>query len=136
MTKELNLKIKLDTNLKEISVEGNPNLKDLFKGLQKLLPKDSPFGSWEDYKINTNSTINWFPYYIYRPYNIYDNWWTQPKIMYANTGSTGNYLNYANSVVTTNGSTSIGHTDNFKAYVNTDTLELPKEQEGIYYIEL
>lgn len=127
METKLNLKIKLDTNNKEISVENSPNLGDLFKGLEKLLPKDSPFGYWKDYRINTNSIISWHPYYVY--YGNYPNWWSQPQIMY-NSGT----------ILTNNCDLTVQNQGNFAVVTNTcnsniETMELPKE-ENIYYIEM
>lgn len=126
MKQELNLKIKLDTNSKEISVEGNPNLGDLFKGLEKLLPKDSPFGHWKEFKINTNSIINWYPYYVYYPYQ-YNNWWTQPQSVYANGTILTNDCNY---IITNNGlNATVTNTCNS----NVDILELPKRRRNLLY---
>lgn len=118
-----NLKIKLDTNLKEITVEGNPNLNELFKGLEKLLPKDSPFGSWKNYTINTNTAICSYPYWIYtgNPY-----WWNSYQ------SSTPNL--YVNTVIDT---TPITYTlgNNSSSTEGANFTQFNQEQ-GIYYIQL
>lgn len=47
------MKLQLDTVGKTIKIEGSVNLKELFDTLNKLLPK----GLWEDFVLESHSTI-------------------------------------------------------------------------------
>jgi hypothetical protein len=73
------MKIQLDTIAKVIKVEGTINLGEFFKAIKDLLPNDT----WKEYKLETNTVINWYRYPIYdyypKPYNPYP-WW--PTITY------------------------------------------------------
>ena len=62
------MKLQIDTENKTIKVEQNYKLADIVKNLEKLLPKNSPFGYWKDYTLETDSIWYWYPYpcYTYR----------------------------------------------------------------------
>jgi len=62
------MKIQLNTNDKTIKIEESVNICDLFKFLDKLLPKDSPIGYWKDFKLETNTTITYWNNPIYVPF--------------------------------------------------------------------
>lgn len=49
------MKIQIDTAAKTIKVEGKVKLSALFDQLEKFFPE----GEWEDYDIETNTTIVW-----------------------------------------------------------------------------
>lgn len=67
------MKIQLDTQNKTIKVEGMIKLCDLIKHLEILLPEGSPFGSYKEYSIDCNTTIQWYGYpVISQPAR---NWW-------------------------------------------------------------
>ena len=67
------MKIQLDTQNKTIKVEGMIKLCDLIKHLEILLPDGSPFGSYKEYSIDCNTTIQWYGYpVISQPAR---NWW-------------------------------------------------------------
>ena len=87
------MKLQLDTSAKTIKVDENVNLGDLVKHLDKLLPKDSPFGHWKEYEIQTNVTINnWSnPIIIDRWQPSYP-WYSSPFIITSGYVSTGNQL--------------------------------------------
>ena len=79
------MKIQIDFSQKTIKIEDNLiNLGDLIKHLDKLFPKDGHFGSWKDYKLETNTTIlSWTnPIHIYdsRPYEPF--WQINPMPSY------------------------------------------------------
>ncbi len=61
------MKLQLDTASKTIKIEGEVCLGQLVKDLEKLLPKDSPFGHWKDFKLETNTVINNWGNPIYIP---------------------------------------------------------------------
>lgn len=110
-----NLLIKLDTNSKTITVDGNPNLKELFNGLKTLLPKDSPFGCWEEYKIECNNSTNWYPYYVYTNQN---QWWNTPF------------------TYTVDCNTTIGSSDNVTLTTTNSTDCDLTQNQGVYYISI
>lgn len=79
------LRIQLNTAEKTIKLEGNVNLGEFYKQIKKLLPKDSPFGSWDEYAIETQTTISyWNNPIIVKEYVPYTPWW--------NTCTTGSYI--------------------------------------------
>ncbi|MFA5715414.1 MAG: hypothetical protein WC998_06725 [Candidatus Paceibacterota bacterium] len=72
------MKIQLDTTAKVIRVEETINLGEFFKAIKDILPSDQ----WKEYKLETNTVINWsYPYIFYKeitapqPYP----WW-QPAV--------------------------------------------------------
>lgn len=79
------MKIQLDTENKVIKVEEAVNLGELTETLERLLPN----GEWKDFKLDTQTQINWTPNpiiikeYPYQPYNPRP-WWKQPWITYGN----------------------------------------------------
>lgn len=123
------LAIRLDTNLKQITVEGNVNLEQLYKNIKKLLPEGCPFGSYKEYELVTNNNTLWYPYYIYQSQ---PNWWTyQP---YTTSAST-------NEITYTNGTSLIIEAMQSKAEhpsINTYTVDnSPQIQEkGVYYFQM
>ena len=70
------MKLFIDTESKVIKIEETVNFGELIEKVKKLLP-----GEWKDYKLETNSVIQWrnplfihnWPLYPESPY-----WWTQP----------------------------------------------------------
>ncbi len=72
------MKIQLDTALKIIRIEETVNLGELIDLLESMLPN----GTWKEFKIETQNTINWrdplvIPYKL-QPY-------PSPSIPYPNT---------------------------------------------------
>ena len=67
------MKIGIDFDKKEISLENSENLEKFIKVIKKLLPK----GEWKKYKLNVNTTIN-YTYPIYYTYG-YD-YFTSPYL--------------------------------------------------------
>ena len=67
------MKIQLDTQNKTIKVEGMIKLCDLIKHLEILLPEGSPFGSYKEYSIDCNTTIQWYGYPVIT--NPARTWW-------------------------------------------------------------
>jgi|SRR6478736_5615492 len=61
------MKLQIDTELKTIKLESQTNLKEFFEKIQNFLP------DWAEYKLETNVTINWGAYPVYR-----DPWYTHP----------------------------------------------------------
>ena len=55
------MKIQVDSNSKIIKIEDTLiPFKELISYLDKLLPKDSPLGYWQEYSLETNTVIeNW-----------------------------------------------------------------------------
>ncbi len=71
------MKIQLDTVAKVIRVEETINLGEFLKAIKDLLPNDL----WKEYKLETNTIINWsYPYYIYEKRYHYP--WLEPTITY------------------------------------------------------
>lgn len=111
------MKLQLDTQNKIIKVDEDVNLGDLVKHLDKLLPKDSPFGHWKEYQIQTNTIINNYsnPIVIDNWRYRGDNWWQSP--IYCGT-STKAILTEGNSLVangenyTINGTSTISYNTN------------------------
>lgn len=56
------MKIQLDFNNKAIRVEENVNLNEFIKIIKSLLP------DWKEWDLQTNNSIEWYPYAI--PYYI------------------------------------------------------------------
>ena len=73
------MKIQLDTEKKVIKVEEAVNLGELTETLERLLPN----GEWKDFKLETQTQINWTSPIIIKeyPYNPKP-WWQQPWITY------------------------------------------------------
>ena len=49
------MKIQIDTTLKTIKLETSENLGEFFKALELMLPNDL----WKEFKLETNTIINW-----------------------------------------------------------------------------
>ena len=110
------MKLQIDTNTKTLKLEESVSLTDLMELLDKLFPDKS----WKEYKLETNTTIQWTgtPYHIpfrpYVPYNPVYPWWSV-------TGSAGNLdIRYR----------TIGDR------ITEDILTLPKSDSGVYNIEM
>ena len=75
------MKIQLDFNCKEITLESNVNLKLFFDQIKTLLP------DWKEWKLSTNNTIYWsnpIPWTWQEPFNPF---WTNPNpITYTTNG--------------------------------------------------
>lgn len=81
------MKLQLDTANKLIKVEEIVNLGEFTDALEKLLPD----GKWKEFKLETQTVINWSnPIVIepYRPYISTPPWWQQPWITYDETDAT------------------------------------------------
>ena len=61
------MKLTIDTERKVIEIDQAVNLKDLIKGLKKLLGDE-----WEEYSIEQRESMNYWPYYPY-PVTYTDN---------------------------------------------------------------
>lgn len=122
------LKLQIDTNLKTIKVEGLTSLKELFDGLEKLLPKDSPFGSWKEFKLDTTTQIVYWTNPLFVPYqqNTYPWWNTQ--------------INYNSDLTTGTADGGITYTSAGTTYVSFNEYYTNKagvdKYLGIYNIEL
>ena len=91
------MKIELDYDSKLIKLENKVELKKFVETIQKILP------DWEDWSLDTNTTINWtnpitinppLPYIPIRP------WWEQPLITFCD-GTDNSNINYEfNSTLT------------------------------------
>jgi len=57
------MKIQLDFDRKIIKLESSSNLGELFDKIEKILP------DWKEWKLETNTVINWNTYPIY-PYRM------------------------------------------------------------------
>ncbi len=69
------MKIQLDTNQKTIRVEESVNLNEFMKAVKNLFPNNE----WKEYRIETNTVINWGTYPIYyEPQKFTPYWWEQP----------------------------------------------------------
>lgn len=84
------MRLQLDTVGKTITLESNVQLSELVKHLEKLLPKDSPFGHWKEFTLQTNNVItNWYnPIYVqpyYQP-TITPYWWQAPYTVQCGIG--------------------------------------------------
>jgi hypothetical protein len=92
------MKIQLDTENKVIKVEEAVSLGELTETLERILPN----GEWKNFKLETQTQINWNPnpIIIERPYQPYNPrpWWEQPWITYDGTDSiniSGEITNYS-----------------------------------------
>jgi hypothetical protein len=76
------MKIQLDTTNKTIKIEESVNLNELFELLNKILPNDT----WKEFKLETNTIINWNSTPIIIKKEIWPTypWWQQPQVMYNN----------------------------------------------------
>jgi len=88
------MKIQLDTTAKLIKVEESVNLKEFFEAIEILLPD----GLWKEFKLETQTIINWTNPIVIEPYKPYTNsppYWQQPWITHTTNNSNGDYsLNY------------------------------------------
>lgn len=67
------MKLQLDTTNKIIKVEESVNLNEFFEVIKKILPD----GEWKEFKLETQTTINWgSPIVINQPYKYYYPWYT------------------------------------------------------------
>lgn len=76
------MKIQLDTIAKVIRVEESINLGEFLKAIKDILPNDL----WKEYKLETNTIINWrYPYYF-----VYEKTypWRQSSITYTTDANT------------------------------------------------
>ncbi len=70
------MRIQLDTNQKTIKVEESVNLDEFMKAVKKLFPNNE----WKEYRLETNTIINWTYPIVYEPYKVYPWWETNPYI--------------------------------------------------------
>ena len=56
------MKFKIDTKEKIITIDGNVNIGELIKRIKSMFPDD-----WEDYTIETSTTIEYVYPYPYQP---------------------------------------------------------------------
>jgi hypothetical protein len=83
------MKIGLDLDKKEITLEKNVDLQVFFKTIKKILPD----GEWKKFKLNTNTTITYnYPVYYTYPLN-YD--WC--KFDYSDTVTIGDGVGTTNT---------------------------------------
>lgn len=74
------MKLQLDTTAKTIKIEESINLGELTKALEKLLPN----GLWKEFKLETNSIIEWRNSVIIDRYVPYRQpWWEWCKRTYS-----------------------------------------------------
>lgn len=69
------MKLQLDTKEKVIRLEESVNLGEFFENIKKLLHD----GSWREYRLETNCTINWTTPIVIREEPVYP---TYPWITY------------------------------------------------------
>jgi hypothetical protein len=69
------MRLQLDTKEKVIRLEESVNLAEFFENIKKLLHD----GSWEEYRLETNCTINWTTPIVVKEYPY---WPTYPWITY------------------------------------------------------
>lgn len=83
------MKLQLDTTNKLIKVEETVNLGEFTEAIERLLPD----GKWKEFKLETQTVINWNNPIIIEPYRIpyTPPWWQQPWITYDTTDRTKNY---------------------------------------------
>ena len=73
------MKLQLDTTSKLIKVEETINLGEFIEALERLLPN----GKWKEFKLETQTVINWSNSIVIEPYRPYTlPWWQQPWITY------------------------------------------------------
>lgn len=68
------MKIQLDTTNKLIKVEESVNLGEFTETLERLLP----YGKWKEFKLETQTVVNWSNPIVIEPYRPY----TPPWITY------------------------------------------------------
>lgn len=74
------MKLQLDTTAKTIKIEKSINLGELTESLEKLLPN----GLWKEFKLETNSIIEWRnPVIIDRYVPYRQPWWEWCKRTYS-----------------------------------------------------
>jgi hypothetical protein len=82
------MKLQLDTTSKLIKVEETVNLGEFTEALERLLPD----GKWKEFKLETQTVINWSNPIVIEPYIPYTPpWWQQPWITYDINGTQTNY---------------------------------------------
>ncbi len=74
------MKLFIDTESKVIKIEETVNFGELIEKVKKLLP-----GEWKEYKIETNSVIQWYNPVVIQDWPLYKSypthpypWWYQP----------------------------------------------------------
>ena len=70
------MKLFIDTKNKIIKIEETVNFGEMMEKVKKLLP-----GEWKDYKLETNTEIQWVNPVVINDWPLYPNypyWWTQP----------------------------------------------------------
>lgn len=80
--KKEGIKFQIDTANKTIKVEGTVKISELMKHLKAMLPKGSPFGCYDEYSLEFNTTIQWYNYPVIinpAPYGG-GNWWDQQPV--------------------------------------------------------
>jgi hypothetical protein len=83
------MKLQLDTTNKIIKIEEVINLGEFMEMLENLLPCDK----WKEFKLETQTVINWNNPIIIEPYYPKPSipWYDQPWITYDANGTTINY---------------------------------------------
>jgi hypothetical protein len=82
------MKLQLDTTSKLIKVEEIVNLGEFTEALERLLPD----GKWKEFKLETQTVINWSNPIVIEPYTPYTRpWWEQPWITYDTNGTQADY---------------------------------------------
>ena len=95
------MRLQIDTTQKVIKIEEQVNFGELIEKVKKLLP-----GEWKEYKLETNSVIQWTNPVVIQEWPFmpafpsYPYWWTQPYsgMTFAETVNT----DVINGIVTTN----------------------------------
>ena len=83
-----NMKLQLDTTSKLIKVEETVNLGEFIEALERLLPN----GKWKEFKLETQTVINWSNSIVIEPYRPYTlPWWQQPWITYGSNKTQADY---------------------------------------------
>ena len=82
------MKLQLDTTSKLIKVEETVNLGEFIEALERLLPN----GKWKEFKLETQTVINWSNSIVIEPYRPYTlPWWQQPWITYGPNKTQADY---------------------------------------------
>lgn len=86
------MKIQIDLTLKTIKLESNVNFGEFVEKIQEMLP------DWKEYKISTNTTIEWreYPVYRYQRSGWYDwnhNWYYGNNLTASGTSTSGLQFN-------------------------------------------
>lgn len=75
------MKLQIDFELKTIKLESDINFGEFVEKIQTMLP------DWKEFKISTNTVIQWREYPVWR-YRRYNDWpWNQIMYNTANVGS-------------------------------------------------